>query len=150
MLTEYEMISNLFTEVKNTTHLVWIIAFIVFINFLMEIVKIFASLRLKNKEKTIFTFTAKEKRRIEVTEDLYKKMEKLTNYIDKSDEAIFIEEIRELDKFVSINKLYIDKKVSKLVQEFSDYEKKIFADFRKKDFKVESDYLEEIIKLFNK
>lgn len=128
-----------------------LIALIVFIsiNLVVTFINIWAQINLKNKEKKIYSFNLKEKRRIEILEELFKQIDNLTYYDGKENNEIFLSKIQSLEKYVCANRLYIPKNIYKTVQDFNDYFKCYLTDYRKKDFASEMKLTEDFCNIFN-
>lgn len=137
------------TDIQNNTKL--LIALIVFIsiNLVVTFVNIWAQIKLKNKEKKIHSFNLKEKRRIEISEELFTQLDKLSFYDGKAINDSFLHEIQILEKYISSNRLYIPKNVYTNVQDQSDYFKSVLADHRKKDYAKEMELTKIFCNLFN-
>ncbi|QIH38727.1 hypothetical protein G7A72_07930 [Flavobacterium sp. Sr18] len=73
-----ELIGKFSNNVDNNNKLSIALLIFMIINILMSLVNILSDHKLKNKEKKIFSFTLKEKRRIEIFEKIYQLQDKLT------------------------------------------------------------------------
>jgi len=136
-------------DIQNNTKLLIAMSIFILINLIVTFVNIWAQVKLKNKEKKIYSFNLKEVRRIEISEKLYNQLDNLTFFDGKNNNEIFLIKIQELEKFVSSNKLYISKNVFKNVQGFSDYFKSVLVDYRKKDYAKEMELTENFCNIFN-
>jgi len=118
------------------------------LNFLLTSIDIFFQFKLKNKDKSINSFNLKEAKRIEIQEELYKMLEELT-YYDGNNTSTFQSKSTEINKFLTQKRLYLDKTIIKITQNFNDYFLSVLSDYRKKNFAVETTFLEEYTKAFN-
>lgn len=122
-----------------------LIAMLIFIgvNLLSTLINIISQHRLKSKDKKIISFKIKEQKRVSIFESIYRKLDKMTFLEGKTESDELLESIQNVEKYISKNKLYIDKKDQKLMYEITDYFKTILTDYRKKEYGKE-------IKLFDK
>lgn len=129
----------------------FIIAFIVFAiaNIATIIVNLFMQFKLKNKDIDIIKFNLREGERIKILFKLYEHLEQLT-YYDNTDQAIFLEKTKEINRFITKNKLYIAKNYISVAQEFNDYFLTVLSDYRNKNFTNENRLLDEFTSIFNK
>lgn len=134
-----ELIDKFSNNIDNNNKLS--IALIVFmsINILMSLINILSDHKLKNKEKKIFSFSLKEKRRIEIFEKIYQLQDKLTFYDGRTDNNLFLIDIQDIQAYVSQNKLYLNKKEQQLINEINDYFKTVLTNYRTKDYRKESE-----------
>jgi len=136
-------------DIQNNTKL--LIALIVFIsiNLIVTFINIYAQIKLKNKEKKIYSFNLKEKRRIETSEELFKMLDELTFFDGKNTNDSFLTKIQTLERYVSSNKLYISKDVQSIVQDYNDYFKSVLTDYRTKDYAKEIEFTKCFCNIFN-
>ena len=146
-MNNYSIYKDLFEvfsqEINTNTKLIIALICFICVNLVVTLLNIYSQNRLKNKEKKIFSFNLKEKRRIEILEILYNMMERLSNFDGKENHEIFLNDIKEFELYVNTNKLFISKSIQKIITEYSDYQKNVLVDFRKKSYEFE-------IKTFNK
>lgn len=129
-----------------------LIALIVFIsiNLITTVINIISQHRLKLKDKKIISFKIKEEKRISIFESIYQMLDKMTFYTGRDDCEEFLNSIQEAEKYISNNKIYIDKKEQKLMYETTDYFKTVVTDFRKKDYSNEIKLFDKLSTKFNK
>lgn len=129
-----------------------IIALIVFvaINFILTGINIFFQFKLKNKDKEINNHNLRESKRIENQENLYVLLESLT-YFDgsKREKNKFQNKIIEINQFLTQKRIYLNKEIIKIAQEFTDYNTKLLVDYREKNYEKEILILEKYNKVFN-
>jgi hypothetical protein len=151
-MNDYSALKDLLEIFSNeiTTNSKLAIALICFIgiNLVVTLLNIFSQNRLKNKEKQIYSFNLKEKRRIEILEELYTKMEDLSNFDGKERSDEFLQQIKEMEAFTNKNRLYLPKQIQKITNEYSDYLKNVLTDFRKKNYEFEMNIFNKYCKLF--
>ena len=143
------MIKEVITEDKFPIALV-ISIIAIGINIIITILNIISNFILKNKEKSNYSHNKKEDKRIEKLEECYNKLERLTYFDGKTDNELFYESIAELDHYVIKNKLYINKKFQRIINDFNDYFKIVLADHTKKDYRKEITFLDLYTTEFNK
>lgn len=141
----FEIFSNEITTNSKLT--ITLICFIV-VNLGVTLLNIFSQNRLKNKEKKIYSFNIKEKRRIEILEELYNKMENLSNFDGKERSDQFLQQIKEMEAYTNKNRLYLPKPIQKITNDYSDYLKNVLTDFRKKNYEFEMNVFNKYCKLF--
>ncbi len=129
-----------------------VVALIIFIslNLITTIINLISQHNLKLKEKKIISFKIKEEKRTVIYEIIYKNLDKMTFYIGKNDSNDFLNSIQETERYISRNKLYIDKSCQQLINEILDYFKTVLADYRKKDYSIEMKLFEKLSSNFNK
>ncbi len=129
-----------------------LIALLIFIgiNLLTTIINIVSQHKLKSKDKNIISFKIKEQKRISVFESIYRKLDKMTFLDGKTESDELLQQIQNVEKSISKNKLYIHKKNQKLMYEITDYFKTILTDFRKKDYNKEIKFFDKLSSNFGK
>lgn len=146
ILGDFQDLSKNIESVKK-----FIVAFVVFatLNIISIVGNLFMQFKLKNKDKDIIKFNLRENERIKILFHLYELLEQLTYYNgDERDE--FLEKTKKINRFITKNKLYLDKSFIKIAQEMNDYFLTVISDYRNKDYKNETKLLDEYTKLFNK
>jgi len=118
------------------------------VNFLLTCLDIFFQFRLKNKEKSINSYNLKEAKRIETKDELYKLLEELT-YYDGTNAQLYQSKSAAINKFLTQKRLYLDKNIIKISQNFNDYFLTVLSDYRRKNFETETNFLEEYTIAFN-
>jgi hypothetical protein len=122
---------------------------LVCINILIELIRFGISLYFSEKDKDNKRQLLIEEKRIKVLETLFKNLDSLTIY-DKSDEIRMLSDLKEINLFISQNKIYIPKKIHKTATEILDYFKNVLTDFRKKSIEVETQLFQKYCNDFNK
>lgn len=143
-----DLLENFGKEINTNSNLTFALICFISLNLIVTIMNIFSQNRLKNKEKKIFSFNLKEKRRIEILEELYNKMENLSNFDGKERSDEFLLQIKEMEAFTNKNRLYLPKQIQKITNEYSDYLKSVLTDFRKKNYEFEINVFNKYSKLF--
>ena len=118
------------------------------VNFLLTCLDIFFQFRLKNKEKSINSFNLREVKRIDAQEELYKLLEELT-YYDGTDMPNYQSKSVTINKFLSQKGLHLNKKIIKIAQGFNDYFLTVLGDYTRKDYLIETEFLEEYAAAYN-
>lgn len=144
-----DLMENSNSEINTNSKLAFILICFISINLIVTLLNIFSQNRLKNKEKKIYSFNIKEKKRIDISEELFTQLDKLTFFNGKDDNDIFLNKIQILEKYVTSNRLYISKNTYRNVQEQCDYFKSVLADYRKKDYAKELGFTKNFCTIFN-
>lgn len=144
-----DLMENSNSEINTNSKLAFILICFISINLIVTLLNIFSQNRLKNKEKKIYSFNIKEKKRIDISEELFTQLDKLTFFNGKDDNDIFLNKIQILEKYVTSNRLYISKNTYRNVQEQCDYFKSVLADYRKKDYAKELGFTKNFCIIFN-
>ncbi|MGV0828343.1 hypothetical protein ACTS9C_05525 [Empedobacter brevis] len=124
-----------------------LIGFLV-INIITALINIFLQFKLKNKDKDIIKYEILENQRISILSQLYLKLEDLT-YYDGTDSSNYLNKSNEINKFLSKNKIYLNKKIITSVNNYNDYFLSVLSDYRLKNYNKENELLNDYIKLFN-
>jgi len=140
-----EVFSRLNTEELNSiSKLVWIVIFLICFSTLILIL-IHAINFSKAKGNN---YIGESSRKVEVFEHVYKMFNCYTLY-DRDQSQDLLNEIQVLLKYTIDNGLYIDKRLTTLINDFTDYFKEIIVDYRKKDFSKEQEFQNKFKRLFN-
>lgn len=118
-------------------------------NIIAIIANIWSSFRLKNKEKGIIKYEKLEESRIRIHHELFLKLEELTYYSPTDNSDDFTIKSNEINTFLSKNRLFINKDIYKITDEFNNYFLTVIQDYRKKNTEKEIKILDKYIKLFN-
>lgn len=121
------------------------------VNILVASLDIYFQFRLKEKEKDILRFDLIEQNRIKHKEELYNLVQDLTYYNNSADITIYVQKSSSLRKYLQRYKLYYDKNLIDLVENFNDdYFISVLSNLSNKDFNKEREYLNKFIDEFNK
>lgn len=134
---------------KNNQLLVALLIFIS-INLITTLINIISQHKLKSKDKNIISFEIKEQKRISIFENIYRKLDKMTFLDGKTESEELLQLIQNVEKSISKNKLYINKKNQKLIYDITDYFKTTLTDYRKKDYGKELKLFDKLSSNFNK
>jgi hypothetical protein len=136
------------TDLQQNTKLIITLTIFIGINLLVTILNIISQQVLKTKDKKIFSFTIREKKRIKHFEYVYQKFDDLTFFDGRQNNDSFLSNIQGLQKYITHHKLYFNKKELTLMNDYSDYFTIILSDHRKKDFQLEFSHAEKLQKAF--
>lgn len=145
-----KLIENLGDDVSSHFKMMLTISIFVGLNIVLALINIFVQFKLKNKEKEINQHNLREVKRIENQENLYTLLEKLTYYdgdVGKLEE--YHSKLVHINKFLTGKKLYLNRDLIIISQEFTDYFLSILTDYRKKDYEKETKFLEKYCSKFN-
>lgn len=120
----------------------------VIVNLLATGLDIFFQFRLKNKEKSITKHSLRESKRIDAQELLYTMIEELT-YYDGSNSSDFQNKVSIINKYLTHKKLYLNKEIITITQDFNDYFLAVLNDYTNKNYATEMSFLEEYYNIFN-
>lgn len=145
-----KMIEQLEADLSTNNKLIIAIIIFVLLNFILTAINIYFQFKLKNKDKEINHHNLRESKRIEHQETLYVLLESLT-YFDGNASEInkFQKTIIEINKFLTQKRLYLNKDIIKISQEFTDYNTQVLVDYRKKNYEKEIIILEKYNAKFN-
>lgn len=131
------------------TVLLWTI-FVIGINTIATIWNTITQFRLKEKDKDIANYNLKQAKRIKIHEEIFTKFNELSNFMPNSDINDLIFKIQNTQRFIEVNKLYINKTSISLYNEFLDYFKQLIITPNKKDVKQESLLTSKLVDNFEK
>lgn len=118
------------------------------VNLLATGLDIFFQFKLKNKEKSITKHSLRESKRIDAQELLYNMLEELT-YYDGSNSTNFQNKVSIINKYLTQKKIFLNKEIISIAQNFNDYFLTVLGDYRNKNYQIEASFLEEYDKIFN-
>lgn len=136
-----EMLEEILGLSNNSTLLITLIIMIS-INIGVEVFKFISKWMLANKAKKDKRIILIEEKRIKILEQLFQSLDSLTLFDQTQDNELLVK-IKEINKFMTRNKIYIPKEFQKYSNNILDYFKNILTDYRLKDIEKET-------KLFNK
>lgn len=146
---DFKVLQGLISKEIDALNVKYIIVFII-LNLLIAFINWLIQKNVKKLEERIYKKKVREDKRITVIEEIYKDLVEYTYILDPLEFTRSIERTALLEKKIVINRLYIDNKLNNKITSFLDYTKSVASDFRKKDFKIETFLLNDIIKEFNK
>lgn len=121
------------TDYLGTTNTVLIIILLL-INIVATLCNILIPIWLKNKEKKIYSFQVKEKTRISLHESIYSTMWVIkTNYLFPDNSHVTSDAYESLRKTITLQSLYLDKKVIAIINKFLDWHRKEEHDMKECD-----------------
>ncbi len=145
-----DLMQTFSNDIDRNNHLLIALLIFILINLLTTIINIASQHKLKSKDKSIISFKIKEQKRISVFESIYRKLDKMTFLDGKTESEELLQQIQNVEKSISKNKLHIDKKNQKLMYEITDYFKTVLTDFRKKDYTKEIQLFDKLSANFGK
>lgn len=145
-----KLIEQLENDLSTNNKLIIALSIFVLLNFILAGINIYFQFKLKNKDKEINHHNLREVKRIENQEKLYILLERLT-YFDGTTKAkiAFQKQITDINKFLTQKKIYLNKDIIKISQEFTDYNTQLLVDYRKKSYEKENIILEKYNTRFN-
>jgi len=145
-----KLIEQLESDLSTNNKLIIALIIFVLLNFVLTGINIFFQFKLKNKDKEINNHNLRESKRIEHQEQLYILLESLT-YFDgtSAEKKKFQKTITEINQFLTQKRIYLNKDIIKISQEFTDYNTQILVDYRKKNYEKELIILEKYNTKFN-
>jgi hypothetical protein len=145
-----KLIEQLETDLSTNNKLIISLIIFVVLNLILAGINIFFQFRLKNKDKEVNNHNLREIKRIEHQEELYVLLESLTYYNGTSKEKVsFQKKMTLINQFLTQKKIYLNKEIIKISQEFTDYNTQLLVDYRKKNYEKELMILEKYNTQFN-
>jgi hypothetical protein len=147
---EFDLIKDIIkANNENTKSLIIALIVLVSINIGIELFRFITSLILSNKEKKNKRQLLIEEKRIKVLEQLFQSLDSLT-LLDKSEEVPLLEKIKEINQYITKNKIYIPKSFQNSATKILDYFKNVLTDFRQKSIEKETLLFKKFCDEFNK
>lgn len=143
-----KLIESANSNIEDNSNLIITLSFFVGLNLLITIIDIAVQFKIKNKEKDINHHNLRESKRIDAQEKLYNLLEELT-YYDNNNSQIYQIKSSDINKFITQKKIFLNKQIISIAQEFNDYFLTVLADYRKKNYSKEMDLLDKYSKIFN-
>lgn len=145
-----KLIEQLDSDLSHNNKLIIALIIFVLLNFILTAINIYFQFKLKNKDKEINNHNLRESKRIEHQEQLYILLESLT-YFDgtSAEKEKFQKTIVEINQFLTQKRIYLNKNIIKISQEFTDYNTQVLVDYRKKNYENELLILEKYNVEFN-
>src|SRR5690606_32799856 len=145
-----KLIEQLEADLSHNNKLIIALIIFVLLNFVLTGINIYFQFKLKNKDKEINNHNLRETKRIEHQEQLYILLESLT-YFDGtlSEKDKFQKTIVKINQFLTQKRIYLNKNIIKISQEFTDYNTQVLVDYRKKNYEKELLILEKYNTEFN-
>lgn len=145
-----KLIEQLDSDLSHNNKLIIALIIFVLLNFVLTAINIYFQFKLKNKDKEINNHNLRESKRIEHQEQLYILLESLT-YFDgtSAEKEKFQKTIVEINQFLTQKRIYLNKNIIKISQEFTDYNTQVLVDYRKKNYENELLILEKYNVEFN-
>ncbi len=148
-MNDYSLTNDAIKSNGEINGLIITLIILVGINIIIELIRFGFSLYLSSKEKDNKRQLLIEEKRIKVLETLFKKLDAISLY-DKSEEEIMLSDLKEINIFITQNKLYIPKKLQSTANEILDYFKNVLTDFRQKSIERETELFNKFCNEFNK
>lgn len=146
---DIKTIQSIINKQIDAINLKYIIIFIA-LNIIVALINWLLQRNIKNIENTIYRKKVREDKRISVLEQIYRRLVAFSYCCSHEEIRSQLNELIDLEKYISENKLYITNRLHKKIIKYTDYTKNLIADFRKKDVKQEMALLNEIETEFNK
>lgn len=146
---DIKTIQGLIDKQIEAINLKYIIIFIV-LNLIIVLINWLLQRNIKNIDNAIYRKKVREDKRISVLEEIYKRLVAFSYCYSHEEIRGQLNELIDLEKFISENKLYITNRLHKKIIKYTDYTKNVIADFRKKNVKQEMALLNDIETEFNK
>ena len=149
-MNKYSALENLVELLTKQNKSLFIgLIILIILNIGVEIFRFVSMMILANKEKKSKKDLLKEDKRLKMLEQLFQSLDKLTLY-DRQDSEAMLVEVKNINTFISKNKLYIPSKFQEISNEILDYFKNVMTDYRKKDIAKESKLFEKYYNEFNR
>jgi len=148
-MNDYSLTNDALKSSGEINGLIITLIILVCINIIIELIRFGVSLYLSRKDKDNKRQLLIEEKRIKVLETLFKKLDAISLY-DKSEEEKMLTDLKEINIFITQNKLYIPKKLQSTSNEILDYFKNVLTDFRQKSIERETELFNKFCNEFNK
>lgn len=148
-MNDYSLTKDAVNNNGEISGLIVTLIILVCIDILIELIRFGVSLYLSKKDKENKRQLLIEEKRIKVLETLFKKLDAISLY-DKSEEEKMLTDLKEINIFVTQNKLYVPKKLQSTANEILDYFKNVLTDFRQKSIERETELFNKFCNEFNK
>ena len=112
------------------------------------VANIIIQFKLQKRESKIHKTNLREEKSLSILSELYGKLQDMTYIFNEPDNLLNM--VIETERFIHSNNLFIPKELKKMSIEFCDYFKEIMTDWRNKDNKRESVFLEKFKTIFYK
>lgn len=149
-MNDYSMTKDMVDNSLNSGNsLALVLVILISLNIGVEIFRFIVRIVLLRKEKNNKRQLLIEEKRILVLEVLYQSLDKLT-IIDRDETQLMLDSIKEINHYITHNKIYIAKTYLKCTNEILDYFKNLLVDYRQKSIEKESALFERFCHEFNK
>lgn len=149
-MNDYSLTKDLIEKGFSTGNSLSIVLIVlVSLNIGIESFRFISMIIISNKEKHNKRQILIEEKRLKIIEQLFQSLDKLTLF-DKSESSILLDNLKDINLFITKNKLYISKNYLDCTNEILDYFKDVLADYRKKNVEKEISLFDKFCHEFNK
>lgn len=149
-MNDYSSLKDIIDSINKNNHsLILTLIILISINIGIEVIRFIGMLILANKDKSNKKQLLIDEKRIKILEELFQSMDSLTLF-DKTESTQMLEKIKEINLFVTKNKLYIPKSFQNHTSDILDYFKNILTDYRLKSIEKETVLFEKFCNEFSK
>lgn len=147
-----DIIISFGTNLQDNSKLAGALIVFIAINLVVTCINVWAQFSVKNKDKKILTFRIKEKRRIDICENIYHELTELSDVYGSQEEISnsIISKVNRIRANTTKNKLYISKELYNHINVILDYFIGIATDYSKKDIYKEIKLFQIYSNIFNK
>ena len=150
MTIDYSTLNELIQNAKNDyKYLLTTLICLIIINLIFEFFKFINSIKLLNKEKSNNKQLLLDDKRIDIQVKLFKSLSRLKLF-EKDQDTDLLNAIKNINSFITNNKLFISKELQSISNEILDYFKSVIFDFNTKDIKTEAQLFDKYYNEFNK
>lgn len=150
MTIDYSTLNELIQNAKNDyKYLLTTLICLIIINLIFEFFKFINSIKLLNKEKSNNKQLLLDDKRIDIQVKLFKSLSRLKLF-EKDQDTDLLNAIKNINSFITNNKLFISKELQSISNEILDYFKSVIFDFNTKDIKTETQLFDKYYNEFNK
>ncbi len=144
-----KIVDNFNKNIDTSTNLITVLSVFIGLNIIITLLNVWTQFRLKTKDKSVIAFNLRETKKVELQEDIYKKLDKLALIDPKTESDLLLSKIQILDATIRENKIHIPSKLLNSTNNILDYFKEIMVDYRKKDYKKEIELFDNFCKIYN-
>ncbi len=149
-MNDYSSLKDLIDSINKNNHsLILTLIILISINIGVEVIRFIGMLILANKDRSNKKQLLIDEKRIKILEQLFESMDSLTLF-DKNESKQMLDKIKEINLFLTKNKLYIPKKFQNHTSQILDYFKNILTDYRLKSIEKEIILFEKFCDEFSK
>lgn len=131
-----------------TSTLIYALIGVLILNLVAVGVRFYFDLRLKNRDLLIYRRNLIASKSIEVQEDIFVRLEKLSLF-SKGEDTPLLTDLQDIQILVLSKQLYLDKKMIVVINKVLDYYRRVLTDYRSKDIATEKKHLNEFARIFN-
>jgi hypothetical protein len=149
-MDDYSMLKDLVEKSLETNKSIGLILIVLIsINIVIESIRFIYKLILANNNKKIKRQLLIEEKRLKIIEQLFQSLDNLT-LLDARDNELLLHQLKEINLYISQNRIYIPRSYQNCTNEILDYFKNVLTDFRQKSIEKETQLFNKFCNEFNR